>query len=184
MDFMTKLPRSQRGNDMLMVIVDRLSKQAHFITVKESYRATEIANVYHDKIFRYHGIPKAIISDRDPRFTADLWKELWKKLGTRLKMSTADHPQTDGQTEVVNRTINWVLRTTLNNDDWESRLADLEFAYNSSVNRTTGNSPFETVYGYLPRAPVTLNSTQSPITDTPANRFAGVHDAMIIAQQA
>ena len=183
-DFMTKLPRSQRGNDMLMVVVDRLSKQAHFIPVKESYGATEIAEIYHNKIFKHHGIPKAIVSDRDPRFTADFWKELWKSIGTQLRMSTADHPQTDGQTEVVNRTINWMLRTTLVNDDWESRLPDLEFAYNSLVNRTTGKSPFEIIYGYLPTTPATINSTQKPTTDSIEDRFANVRDAMIIAQQA
>jgi hypothetical protein len=184
MDFMTSLPRSQRGNDMLMVVVDRLSKQAHFIPVKSTYGATEIAQIYHDKVFKHHGIPRAIISDRDPRFTADFWTELWKKLGTRLKMSTADHPQTDGQTEVVNRTINWMLRTTLLNNDWESKLPDLEFAYNSSVNRTTGKSPFEIVYGYLPHTPVTLNSEQAVDEQLSEERFADVHDNMIIAQQA
>ena len=183
-DFMTKLPRSQKGNDMLMVVVDRLSKQAHFIPVKETYGATEMARVYHDNIFRHHGIPKAIISDRDPRFTAELWRELWEKLGTRLRMSTADHPQTDGQTEVVNRTINHMLRTTLTNDDWESRLVDIEFAYNSLVNRTTGKSPFEITYGYVPLTPATLHSDQPPIVDSPFERFAEVRDAMITAQQA
>jgi hypothetical protein len=183
-DFMTKLPHSKRGNDTLMVVVDRLSKQAHFIPVKETYGSHEIANVYHDKIFKHHGLPKAIVSDRDPRFTSDLWTELWKKLGTQLRMSTADHPQTDGQTEVVNRTINWMLRTTLENDDWESRLPDIEFAYNSAVNRTTGKSPFEIVYGYLPKTPVTLNSVQTPTGDSPEERFAGVRDAMVLAQQA
>jgi hypothetical protein len=99
-------------------------------------------------------------------------------------MSTADHPQTDGQTEVVNRTINWMLRTTLTNDDWESRLVDIEFAYNSLTNRTTGKSPFEITYGYLPLTPATLNSYQSTDPNSPIERFAGVRDAMIVAQQA
>ena len=184
MDFMTSLPRSQRGNDMLMVVVDRLSKQAHFIPVKSTHGATEIAKIYHDMIFRHHGIPKAIISDRDPRFTADFWTELWTKLGTRLKMSTANHPQTDGQTEVVNRVINSMLRTTLQNDDWESRLPDIEFAYNSMTNRTTGKSPFEIVYGYLPRTPITLNSERGPTDDSFEELTAEVRDAMTVAQQA
>ena len=183
-DFMTKLPRSRKGNDMLMVVVDRLSKQAHFVPVKETYGATEIAGVYHDHIFRHQGIPKAIISDRDPRFTAELWQELWEKLGTRLRMSTADHPQTDGQTEVVNRTINHMLRTTLTSDDWESRLVDIEFAYNSLVNRTTGKSPFEITYGYVPLTPATLHSDQPTMEETPFERFAEIRDAMTIAQQA
>jgi hypothetical protein len=99
-------------------------------------------------------------------------------------MSTADHPQTDGQTEVVNRTINHMLRTTLVNDDWESRLVDIEFAYNSLVNRTTGKSPFESTYGYVPLTPATLHSDQPPAGESPFERFAEIRDAMITAQQA
>eukprot|EP00253_Pinus_taeda_P019093 PITA_19093 len=94
MDFITGLPKSKKGNDSIMVVVDKLSKSAHFIPVQSTYRAAQIAN-----IFRLHGLPKTIISDRDVKFTLDFWKTLFEGLGTQLNFSTANHPQTDGQTE-------------------------------------------------------------------------------------
>jgi transposase InsO family protein len=112
-DFMTDLPTTQRGNDMLMVVVDRFSKIAHLTPCKKSCTSEQVARLIVRDALRLHGVPKSVVSDRDPRFTSDMWQGFWKQLGTTLSMSAADLPQTDGQTEVVNRSINWMLRTVL-----------------------------------------------------------------------
>eukprot|EP00253_Pinus_taeda_P028544 PITA_28544 len=99
MDFITGLPKSKKGNDSIMVVVDKLSKSAHFILVQSTYRAAQIANIFMQNIFRLHGLPKTIISDRDVKFTSAFWKNLFEGLGTQLNFSIAYHSQTDGQTE-------------------------------------------------------------------------------------
>ena len=101
MDFMTHLPES-KGFDSIMVVVDRVSKMAHFVPTRDTATAQEVGRLYFDKVVKHHGMQKSIISDRDPKFTSRFWRALWKKLGTELKMSTAFRPQTDGQTERVN----------------------------------------------------------------------------------
>ena len=92
------LPRNQNLNDSIMVVVNKLSKETHFIPVKTTYKAANIADIFLKQIFRLDGIPKVIISDRDPKFTSNIWKSLCKGLNTTLKFSTSFHPQTDGQT--------------------------------------------------------------------------------------
>ncbi|GKF99280.1 putative reverse transcriptase domain-containing protein [Tanacetum coccineum] len=99
MDFITKLPRTRSGHDAIWVMVDRLTKSAHFIAIREDFSTEKLAKVYLDKIVARHGFPVSIISDRDARFTLRLWQTFQKALGTRLDMSTAYHPQTDGQSE-------------------------------------------------------------------------------------
>ena len=99
LDFITGLPRNQNQNYYIMVVVDNLSKEAHFIHVKTTYKVANIADIFLKQIFRLHGVPKVIISDRDPKFTRNFWKFLFKGLNTTLNFSTSFPPQTDGQTE-------------------------------------------------------------------------------------
>ena len=101
MDFMIHLPKS-KGFDSIMVVVDRVSKMAHFVPTLDTSTVQEVGRLYFDKVVKHHGMKKNIISDRDPKFTSRFWHALWKKLGTELKMNTAFRPQTDGQTKQVN----------------------------------------------------------------------------------
>ena len=111
MDFVFGLPKNSEGNTGIVVFVDRLSKMAHLAAVPDSIDAKGTAKLFIDRVFRQHGLPVAIVSDRDPRFTGKFWKSIFKVLGTRLDISTADHSQTDGQTECVNSVINEILRS-------------------------------------------------------------------------
>ena len=131
---------------------------AHFLSCSQTFDASKVAQLFFDEIVRLHGLPKTIVSDRDVRFTSYFWKTLWHKLGTKLNFSTAYHPQTDGQTEVVNRSLGNLLRCLIgeNSRNWDLLLPRAEFAYNCSVNRSTGKSPFEIVHGYKPNRPLDL----------------------------
>ena len=115
--------------------------------------ATHIANLFFKEVIRFHGLLKSIVSDRDTKFIGNFWRTLWKKLGTNLAFSSAYHPQMDGQTEVVNRSLGDLLRSlvTEHHSSWDNILPQAEFAYNNSVNRSTGKSPFQVVYGMQPR---------------------------------
>jgi len=111
-----------------------------------------------------HGLPTTIVSDRDVKFISYFWKTLWAKLGTKLAFSNAFHPQTDGQTEVVNRSLGNLLRCLIDDHatNWDLILPQAEFAYNNSINRTTGSSPFQLVYGMTPRTPLDIISLPLP----------------------
>jgi hypothetical protein len=158
MDFVLGLPKTTRKHDSVLVVVDRFSKMAHFIPCSRTFDASRVAKIYFDEIVKLHGLPKTIVSDRDVKFTSYFWKTLWHKMGTKLQYSTAFHPQTDGQTEVVNRSLGNLLRTLVGENlrDWDQKLPTAEFAYNNSVNRSIGLSPTEVVYGYKPRQPIDL----------------------------
>ncbi|KAG8378996.1 hypothetical protein BUALT_Bualt07G0042400 [Buddleja alternifolia] len=169
MDFIVGLPRTQRNKDSIMVVVDCLSKMAHFVPCSKTLNATHVADLYFREIFKLHGIPKTITSDRDPKFMSHVWRTFWRKLGTKLQLSSSHHPQPDGQTEVVNRTLGNLLRSLIGSNihQWDLILAQAEFAYNRSSSQTTGKSPFEVVYGMNPTSPLEL--VPLPIT----NQYSG-----------
>jgi hypothetical protein len=143
----------------------------------------EVANMFVDKVFRSHGVPKTLLSDRDPRFTSDLFREISKLLGVRQAMSTAFHPQTDGQTERVNRVVEEMLRHFVNPrlDDWDTYLAMVEFAINNPYQESVGNAPFFLNYGQHPLTPV---SAKHDSTVPAAKQFSlGVQAAVRKAKQ-
>ena len=105
LDFITGLPKNQKQNDSIMVVVDKLSKESHFIPIKTTYKGANIADIFMKEIFRLHGIPKIIFFYKDPKFTGNFWKSLFKGIDTKLNFSTAYYPQTDGQTKRVNQVL-------------------------------------------------------------------------------
>ena len=151
MDFIFRLPKSMQGNTGIWTIVDRFSKQAHFIPVKKTIKAHHMAKLFISQIFKYHGLPTSIVSDRDPRMTSLFWRGLFENLGTRLNFSLAYHPQTDGQSEIVNSTILDLLKCYVNEVDqrnqWEKYLPLVDYAYNNTVHSSNGKNPFEVIEG-------------------------------------
>ena len=156
MDFIVGLPRVLKGFDSIWVIVDRLTKSAHFLPVKSTYTMDQYAQLYVQEIVRLHGVPNAIVSDRDPKFTSAFWTSLHRAMGTKLAFSTAYHPQSDGQTERVIQILEDMLRACVLDfkGSWDKYLALAEFTYNNSYQTTIGMAPYEALYGRKCRSPV------------------------------
>lgn len=167
LDLITDLPCSQ-GYDSVVVYVDMLTKMMHAEPCNKTITASQLAQLTERTIFRLHGVPEKIISDRDPRFVSDVWQTLFRLLGTKLNISTSYRPQTDGQTERTNRSLEQILRAYVHplHDDWAEHLSKVEFAYNSHVSAATGMTPFMANYGYDPAVPLTTNFS-SPVTTLP-----------------
>jgi transposase InsO family protein len=158
MDFVLGLPRTKRERDSIFVVVDRFSKMTHFIPYHKSNNASHVTDLFFAEIARLHDVPNTIVSDRHAKFLSHFWRTLRLNLGTKLLFSTTCHPQTNGQTEVVNRTLSTMLWTVLKSNLklWEECLPHIEFSYNRSVHSTMKVSPFQLVYGFNPHAPIDL----------------------------
>ena len=156
MDFITGLPRTQRKYDSIWVIVDRLTKSAHFLPVRTTYSAEDYARLYVREIVRLHGVPTSIISDRGAQFTANFWRSFQKGLGTQVNLSTAFHPQTDGQAERTIQTLEDMLRACIIDfkGSWDDHLPLIEFAYNNSYHSSIQMAPYEALYGRKCRSPI------------------------------
>ncbi|GKB04915.1 putative reverse transcriptase domain-containing protein, partial [Tanacetum coccineum] len=156
MDFVTKLPKTSQGYDTIWVIVDRLTKSAIFTPMRETDPLDKLARMYLKEVVTRHGIPVSIICDHDPRFASNFWRSLQNALGTNLDMSTAYHPQTDGQSERTIQTLEDMLRACAIDfgKGWVNHLPLVEFSYNNSYHASIKAAPFEALYGRKCRSPV------------------------------
>jgi hypothetical protein len=156
MDFIVGLPRTPAGYDSIWVIVDRLTKVAHFIPVRTNYMGAKLAELYMTRIVCLHGVPKKIVCDRGSQFTSRFWKKLHESLDTKLNFSSAYHPQTDGQTERTNQVLEDMFRACAlqHGSSWDKSLPYAEFSYNNSYQASLKMSPFETLYGRKCRTPL------------------------------
>lgn len=176
MDFVEGLPKSE-GKDCIMVVVDRFTKVGHFIALSHPFSATAVAQAFLDNIYKLHGFPNSIVSDRDKLFTSQFWKELFKSVGTRLNLSTSYHPQSDGKTERLNRCLEHYLRamTSHRPHRWVKWLALAEWWYNSTYQSAIKKSPFDALYGVQPRqicVPATNRSNVGVVEDFQVQREA------------
>lgn len=159
LDFVVGMPRTQSGNDGVWVIVDRLTKSAHFLPIRMTMSLERLAELYIAEIVRLHGVPEDIVSDRDPRFTSRLWNVVQRRLGTTLSLSTAYHPQTDGQSERTIRSLEDLLRAGALEFgiSWDKTVRLAEFTYNNSFHSSIGMAPFEALYGRKCKTPLCWN---------------------------
>ncbi|GJS46289.1 putative nucleotidyltransferase, ribonuclease H [Tanacetum coccineum] len=169
MDFVTGLPTTQKRHDAIWVVVDRLTKSAHFLPIRKNYGISKLAEIFRQEIVRLHGTPTSIVSDRDPKFTSHFWKGLQKAWGTRLKFSTAFHPQTDGQSERTIQTLEDMLRACALEwtGSWDEYLCLVEFAYNNSWHASIKAAPFELLYGRKCRAPICWDEVGERLIEGP-----------------
>jgi hypothetical protein len=152
LDFIEDLPKSNRI-DTILVVIDKFTKYAHFVPLSHPFTALQVAQAYMDNIYKLHGLPESIVSDRDRIFTSTLWRELFKLSDTQLLMSSSYHPQTDGQTERLNQCLENFLRCSVHScpKQWSKWLPMAEFWYNTSYHTALGRTPFEVLYGYAPK---------------------------------
>lgn len=163
MDLITDLPETEKGHDSVVVFVDKLTKMTHIAPCNKTISATQFAEVYLKNVVRLHGFQESIISDRDPRWTGEFWTEFAKMFCTKLRFSTAFHPETDGQTERMNRTIEETLRhyVSPNHTDWDAHLPMIEFAINNAMQLSTSQTPFYMNTGFHPLTPLSQTSATS-----------------------
>jgi hypothetical protein len=175
MDFVLGLPRTQRRFDSIFVEVVRFSKITHFIPCQKTSDATHVANLFFKEVVRLHDLNRSIVSDRDTKFVGHFWRTLWKNMGTNLSFISSYHPQIDGKTKVVNKSLVNLSRSlvTEHHNQWDQILPQAEFAYNDSPNKSTGKSPFQILYGMQPRGVSELRDLeQGEIRSTRAEYFA------------
>ncbi|KAE8963300.1 hypothetical protein PF011_g29084 [Phytophthora fragariae] len=185
MDFVVRLPVTKLHKfDSILVIVDRLTKRAHFIATKTTATAQDTAKLFRDHYQRLHGFPVSIVCDRDSKFTSKLWTHLLQLQDTKLSPSSAFKPSTDGQTEITNKFIGEYLRAYVNphQNDWHDFLALAEFAYNARDHSSLGMSPFVADLGYQPRSVSDLDVPESPSYKS-ASRFVDVQKAILVECQ-
>jgi transposase InsO family protein len=187
-DFVGPLPVSKNRDgiyDTITVIIDLLTGMVHLVPSRQNYRAKDIAELVFEHIYKLHGLPKAIVSDRDSLFTSGFWKHLHKLMGIELKMSSAYHPQTDGATERANRTITQMLRQCVrpNQTDWVTKLPAIEFAINSARSQSTGYAPFFLNTGRMPRSMIwdSADKTEYPGVRVYAQK---IKDAIMMAHDS
>jgi len=156
MDFVTHLPRTFRGHDAIWVIVDRLTKSAHFLAMNLRMPMARLAQLYIREIVRLHGVPSSIVSDRDSRFTSQFWQTLQSAMGSKRTMSSAYHPQTDGQSERTTQSLEDLLQTCILDHlgAWDEVLPLIEFTYNNSFHASIGMASYEALYGKRCRTPL------------------------------
>ena len=156
MDFVVGLPTTPRGLDSIWVIINRLTKFAHFIPINIIFFLEKLTSLYISEIARLHSVPSSIVSDRDPRFTSRFWESLNRALGTKLRLSSAYNPQTDGQTERTIQSLEDLLKACVLEQKGicESFLPLIEFTYNNSFHSTIGMAPYEALYGRRCRTPL------------------------------
>jgi transposase InsO family protein len=184
-DAVTGLPKTRRGHDAIQVYVERLAKLKHFAASRSTDGAVEMAAGFVHNVVRLHGVPESVISDRDPRITAHYYAELSRLMGTKLSMSTARHPQTDGQSEREIRTLVTALRAFCNDhqDDWDDYLDMLELGFNSAVQASTLRSPHELVFGVAPRLPIDVAiDSLTPRVPAAVDRAARMKEAFDFAR--
>jgi hypothetical protein len=179
MDFVLGLPRTKKGRDNIFVVVDLFSKMVHFIPSHKTDDDSSVADLFFREIIHLHGIPNTIVFDRDAKFLSHFWRPLWNKLGTKLLLSKTFHPQTDGQTEVVNTTLSTMLRTVLDKTlkCWEDCLPRVEFAYNHATHSSTKMSP------YIPWAPIDLFSLDAKDAPSPIDVVVHVDQMINLHEQ-
>ena len=186
MDFIVKLPKSAdpvtgHEYDSILVMVDRLTKYSHFIPCSETITAPQLGCLILDRLVRYHGIPSVFITDRDKLFTSNYWKTLVAAIGIKHKLSTAFHPQTDGQTERMNQSLEAYLRHYINEtqSDWVEKLPMAQVALNNNVSETTQETPFFANFGKNPN--LFMEPQQGPLTEkalVTATGLKAVHDTV------
>ena len=184
-DAVTGLPKTKRGHDAMQVYVERFCKLKHFAATHSTDGADAIARGFVHTVIRPHGVPESIVSDRDPRFTASFYEELTKLLGTDLHMSTARHPQSDGQSEREIRTLITALRAFCNDhqNDWDDYLDMLELGFNSTIQSSTQRSPYELLYGVKPRLPIDVAlSPIAPHNPAALDRATRMQEALKFAR--
>ncbi|QRW08576.1 Retrotransposable element Tf2 protein [Ceratobasidium sp. AG-Ba] len=183
-DFIVKLPESQ-GMDSILVVIDRFSRQAHFIPCLESTNAEGLADLFIKEVWKLHGLPKTTVSDRGPTFNSQFLKALYAKLGINPKFSTAFHPETDGITERTNQWLEGFLRSFCNyrQDDWVRWLPIAEFCHNNQVNSATGKTAFETIYGLHPRWDLVDLEVNAPNAADMADSMQEIWDEAIASME-
>ena len=176
LDHIVDLPPSN-GFDCILVVVDRLTKMAHFIPSQKTDRSPQLASQFVTRIFSLHGLPDDLVSDRGPTFRSGFWSEVLKHLKIKSKLSTAFHPESDGQTERVNQVLEQYIRLYVNylQDDWTGLLPIAEFAYNNSYHSSIGMTPFFCNYGYHPRLEVSLHKSLVPSADEWSTHLQRLH---------